>query len=196
MKMKVYHFEKRMAATGLPKDVGKCLSRLMLSGLLLSGFVGTAMAQRITLKESKSSMYSVLEKIRKQANVDLIGDLALLKNSKPINIQVKDKDIELVLREIAAGQDVDLIFRNNTILVRRKESLPNTSNTNQPNRQKRQMTEQRQMRVEGRVRDAAGKPLAGVSIKIMGSTRNGVLSGEMASFMSLSMNHWNCCFRW
>jgi len=180
----------------LPKDVGKCLSRLMLSGLLLSGFVGTAMAQRITLKESKSSMYSVLEKIRKQANVDLIGDLALLKNSKPINIQVKDKDIELVLREIAAGQDVDLIFRNNTILVRRKESLPNTSNTNQPNRQKRQMTEQRQMRVEGRVRDAAGKPLAGVSIKIMGSTRNGVLSGEMASFMSLSMNHWNCCFRW
>jgi len=194
--MKVYHFEKRMAATGLPKDVGKCLSRLMLSGLLLSGFVGTAMAQRITLKESKSSMYSVLEKIRKQANVDLIGDLALLKNSKPINIQVKDKDIELVLREIAAGQDVDLIFRNNTILVRRKESLPNTSNTNQPNRQKRQMTEQRQMRVEGRVRDAAGKPLAGVSIKIMGSTRNGVLSGEMASFMSLSMNHWNCCFRW
>ncbi|MGE8378095.1 MAG: SusC/RagA family TonB-linked outer membrane protein [Sphingobacterium sp.] len=182
MKMKVYHFEKRMAVTGLPKDVGKCLSRLMLSGLLLSGFVGTAVAQRITLKESKSSMYSVLEKIRKQANVDLIGDLALLKGSKPISIQVKDKDIEQVLREIAAGQDVDLIFRNNTILVRRKESLPNKTNNDQYGKHRHQATEQRQIRVEGRVRDAGGRPLAGVSIKILGGTRNGVLSGENGQF--------------
>ncbi|ULT22862.1 STN domain-containing protein [Sphingobacterium sp. E70] len=191
MKLKVYHFEKRMAATGLPKDVGKCLSRLMLSGLLLSGFFGTAVAQRITLKESQSSMYSVLEKIRKQANVDLIGDLALLKNSKPISIQVKDKDIEQVLREIAAGQDVDLIFRNNTILVRRKESLPNRTNNDQPSKHKHQAPEQRQIRVEGRVRDAGeslwpGSPLKFWEVRVMAFYLE-----KMASFMFLLMNRWN-----
>lgn len=182
MNLKVYHFEKRMAAIRLPKDVGKCLPRLILSGLLLSGFVGTAMAQRITLKENKSAMYSVLEKIRKQANVDLIGDLALLKNSKPINIEVKDKEIEQVLREIAAGQDVDLIFKNNTILVRRKEAPAGKVNSERSGGRLPKEVKQHQFRVEGRVQDDKGNPLLGVSIKVQGSSRNGVLSGENGRF--------------
>lgn len=188
MKMKVYPFEKRVAATHLPKDVGKCLSKLVLSGLLLSGFIGTAMAQRITLKEHNSSMYSILEKIRKQANADLIGDLALLKNSKPVSIQVKDKEIELVLREIAAGQDVDLVFRNNTILVRRKEPTPGKTNNERPAGRKTETTEQRQITVEGRVQDASGKPLSGVSIKVLRSPRNGVLSDANGKFYVVLLN--------
>ncbi|GHE35793.1 SusC/RagA family TonB-linked outer membrane protein [Sphingobacterium griseoflavum] len=182
MKWKFNHFGKRMADTFLPKDFSSCLSILALCGLLLSGFIGTVTAQRITLHEKKSSMYSILEKIRKQANVDLIGDLSLLENSKPINIQVEDIDIELVLREIATGQDVDLIFRNNTILVCRKKPLPNSANKNQLEPAKHQIKEQRQLRVEGRVSDVVGNPLVGVSIKIIGRARYDILSGENGQF--------------
>lgn len=182
MKLHVYPFEKKVAATDLPKDVGKYLSRLLLSGLFLSGAIGVATAQNITLKEHKSSMYQVLEKIRKQANADLIGDLALLKNSKPISIQADNKNIALVLKEISENQDVDLLFQNNTILVRSKQPASTRTVIDQRPRKATEGASEQRIRVRGRVQDSAGKPLAGVSITVVGSANNGVLSGENGLF--------------
>lgn len=182
MKLNVYHFEKKVAATDLPKDVGKYLSKLVLSGLLLSVTMGVSHAQNITLKEHKSSMYQVLEKIRKQANADLIGDLALLKNSKPISIQADNKNIVQVLKEISENQPVDLLFQNNTILVRRKQPAATGPVSDQRPRQGAESSVEQHIRVRGRVQDNTGKPLVGVSIKVVGSANNGVLSGENGVF--------------
>ena len=95
------------------------LSLLMLLISQLS--VGKALAQSITLHEKNSSLEAVLHKISEQAEADLIGDISLLRKSKPVQIEVSNKDIHTVLAMLESGQNVQLLYSNKTIVIKAKK---------------------------------------------------------------------------
>lgn len=104
--------------------------------LIFSLTVGVLLAQSVSLKETNATMATVLDKLSRQTQSDLVGDIALLKRTNPVSIDVQGKDIQVVLQELSKNQPINLIYRNNTIVVRPKQSsnhsnIPSSSSNNQ-----------------------------------------------------------------
>ncbi|TDQ75444.1 SusC/RagA family TonB-linked outer membrane protein [Sphingobacterium yanglingense] len=167
MKTNFYRYSLKNGWRELQKDIGRGTAMLMFSGVFMANVLGGALAQTITLKEQKASLHQVLEKIRKQANVDLIGDIALLRGTKPLTIDVKNTDLKTVLKEISLNQPVELSFQNNTIIVKEKASTQVKAMDNA--RSAQQMAIQQEYSLVGTVTDEKGKPLKGVTVKLLNS---------------------------
>ena len=167
MKTNFYRYNLKNGWRELQKDIGRGTAMLMFSGVFMANVLGGALAQTVTLKEQKASLHQVLEKIRKQANVDLIGDIALLRGTKPLTIDVKNTDLKTVLKEISLNQPVELSFQNNTIIVKEKASTQVKAIDNA--RSAQQMAIQQEYSLVGTVTDEKGKPLKGVTVKLLNS---------------------------
>lgn len=152
------------------------LSLLMLLISQLS--VGKALAQSITLHEKNSSLEAVLHKISEQAEADLIGDISLLRKSKPVQIEVSNKDIHAVLAMLESGQNVQLLYSNKTIVIKAKkagDSNAHISNFKAPEKLQ-------QHHLSGKVTNEKGEILAGVSIQDLSSKKMIGVSNKDGSF--------------
>lgn len=134
--------------------------------LIFSLTVGVLLAQSVSLKETNATMATVLDKLSRQTQSDLVGDIALLKRTNPVSIDVQGKDIQVVLQELSKNQPINLIYRNNTIVVRPKQSsthsnIPSSSSDNQET-----------YILRGQVNDEQGQPISGVNIQDMKSGRS------------------------
>ncbi len=167
MKTNFYRYNLKNGWRELQKDIGRGTAMLMFSGVFMANVLGGALAQTVTLKEQKASLHQVLEKIRKQANVDLIGDMALLRGAKPLTIDIKNGDLKAVLKEISLNQPVELSFQNNTIIVKEKAAPP--VKTTDYTRSNQQVVSQQEYSLVGTVTDENGKPLKGVTVKLLNS---------------------------
>jgi len=139
--------------------------------------VTLSFAQSITLNEKNGNLKEVLEKVRKQSNLDLIGDLKLLMNCGPVTIQVKDKKLSDVLTVLSRNQPVNIIVQNKTIIVQAKknENLSQFSNQN---------LNANQLTVVGIVQDQDGKAIVGATLK---SALSGRTLGSTQQFGSFSI---------
>src|SRR5690606_12739412 len=77
-------------------------------------------AQKITLKETNSSLEKVLKKISAQSNYDFLYNSAMLKDSKSVSIDIKDASIEEALTKSFDNQPLDFTISENTVIVKRK----------------------------------------------------------------------------
>lgn len=146
---------------------GSCVSKLRRYSMLffncfvLSFVSFSAFAQAVSLSESNAKMSVVLEKLRKQTQSDLVGELALLQRTTPVTIKVNNKDINEVLQELSKNQPIYFIFRNNTIIVQPKareragqRTIHATANQSQE-----------AYPLRGIITDEQGKGIAGVNIQ-------------------------------
>lgn len=182
MRLKLYQFERRWAWPAISKSMVKGIATLLLSSILIPKVSGYAFAQKVTIKETKRPIYEVLEKIRAQANADLLGDLALLKESRPVTIDANNRELRWVLQEISTTQNVEFLYQNNAILVmpKSRNSTPKTPTAVSIGRS--EPSEQQQITVRGTVVDEEGRPLEGVSIKVLHLKDKGTLSNTEGGF--------------
>lgn len=154
--------------------------KLMLTCLILMiSFCasGVLMAQKINLNEKNATIQTVLNKIKKQSKVDILGDMGLVKGAKKVNIQVSEKPLSDVLAQLSRGQDFDLILSNNTILIKNKNEariIAGQRNT--------AGVQQDTYRLRGKVTDAHGKPLAGVTVKVNTSNNWASFTSQQGTF--------------
>lgn len=127
-------------------------------------FNGVLLAQSISLNEKNATIQNVLNKIKNQGKLDVLGNMDLVKKAKPVTIQVNSKSIESVLAQLSRGQDFDLILSNKTILIKEKETEDQI--IGQANSAGIQ---QEQYQISGKVLDQNGEPLRGVSVKLINS---------------------------
>ena len=163
-------------------DFSKKRSAILISSLLLTNIVFGSSTQSITMKLQKKGLHYVLEEIRKQANVDLIGDMTLLSKANTVSLNVKDKPIAELLEELSKDQPTQLNFQHNTIVVKPKKNSNNSKALNNSEDSYIKYNSNQEYILVGKIVDDKGKPLKGVTVKLLNSSKGVSLSNADGSF--------------
>lgn len=125
-------------------------------------------AQRITLSKKKATLKSIFKEIRKQSNYDFIYTDELLQNAKTVDISVNQALLDEVLKKIFTGQPLSYTIEDRTIVLKEKPDVPVI----------RTKPAERAADIRGRVVDAQGKGIPGVTIRIKGETGGGTTNNN------------------
>lgn len=137
---------------------------LFITVILQAG--ATSYAQ-ITLNEKSSSLEQVIQKIRKQTGYDFFYSASILSNAKPITLKVNNVSVEEALRVTFANQPITYSIEQKTIILQNVDP---------------KILAARAIVVTGRVVDENGKPIAGASVKVKGSTVPAIQTGKDGDF--------------
>ncbi|MGO4290235.1 TonB-dependent receptor [Chitinophaga sp. RAB17] len=109
-------------------------------------------AQKVTLSSEQITLKEVFRQIRKQTGYNVLWDAEILKDAKPVAIQVTNATVEEVLRKSFAGQPFTYTIHQNTIVVTRNPEPTIVTVT-----------------IKGRVTDINNHPLPGVAVRLRDS---------------------------
>ncbi len=143
-------------------------------------------SQNVTLNETNSNLDKVFTEIRKQTGYDFLYNTRLLRNTVPVSVKAKNSSLEEVLTQIFKNQPLTYSITENTIILKRKDErfmeevskfsiMPlgrdmRTFSAGQAAGAVSSFAIQAQrVEVRGRVIDANGEPLIGVSVRVKGS---------------------------
>ena len=152
-------------------DKRKWIMRANLTTVLLISAIiqvsASSFAQKITLSERNAPLLKVFRQIRVQTGYDFMVTATTLKGTKDITIEVKNAELNEVLKKIFEGQPLKYFVNDQTIIVSEKE-LTNRKQVD------------KDIRVSGQVVDEKGKGMPGATIKVKGdeSTTPVVTSSE------------------
>jgi len=135
---------------------------ILFTFLLHVGAAG--FAQQISLNKSKASLHDVIKEIRKQSGYDFVITTPQLKAAKPVSIKVANKPLKEVLDECFADQPFTYLIEDKIITIINRPAAPAP-------------VQQIQL-IKGRVVDAKGKPLPGVSVTVLGTRRAAQTNAE------------------
>ncbi len=117
----------------------------------------TGYAQRITLSEQNSTLISVIAKIQKQSGYIFWYENSLMDQAKRVNIRVNNAGLEESLKQCLAGQSLTFVVVDQTVVIRAAEVA-------------NERTKPDPVRISGKVTDAAGAPLPGVTVRVKGTS--------------------------
>lgn len=147
----------------------KSLIVMKLTSLILIvsclGAYGSTEAQ-ITVHVNNGKVEQVLKNITKQTGIHFIYENGLLENQRT-NVDIKNESLEYSLKKVFDASDFNYVIHGGTVVIRKRTSPP--------------MKTIQELVFKGKVSDAGGTPLAGVSISEMGSN-NAVQTDEHGLF--------------
>ena len=125
------------------------LTTLLLIATILQASA-TSFAQKVTLSEKNTPIVQVFDKISNQTGFDFLFTKSTLQGAKSITINVKNAELQEVLRQVFKGQPFEFALGNGSVVVAKRESMSSISAL---------------QIITGKVTDADGKPLADASVK-------------------------------
>lgn len=159
-----------------PGCTPKILLVMKLTTLLLITAIlqvsAKSFAQRVTLSERNASIEKIFDKISSQTGFDFLFTDAVLIGIKPISIDVRNAQLEDVLKKVFDGQPLEYSIGDKSVVISKKREsflskLKETLNI--------------PIYVSGKITDTTGMPLPGATIKIK-STNTAVIAGKNGSF--------------
>lgn len=124
----------------------------------------TGFAQKISLSRSNAPLKTILKELRSQSGYNFVYTDNLLRMAKPVQINVNDADFEDVLKQIFNEQPLTYTIHKNTVTVREKTRFFFNKTVEDVTLQEQDIV------VTGKVTDAKGESLPGVSVKVKGTT--------------------------
>ncbi|TMI61529.1 MAG: SusC/RagA family TonB-linked outer membrane protein [Bacteroidetes bacterium] len=97
----------------------KLTTIIILSACLTASVNGYS--QKVTISEKNANLEKIFKQIKKQTGYVFFYDVSILDGAKPVTIQVKDVEIEQVLKEILHDQLLDYSIENKTIAIVKKD---------------------------------------------------------------------------
>lgn len=128
-------------------------------------------AQNISISLRNTTLEKVFQEIHRKTGYQFFYKDELLQQAKKFDINVKNASIEQVLELCFKDQPLNFTITEKTITIERKEEV-NVSNA---------LPLPVPIIVTGKVKDENGKPLAGVSVSIVGG-KGGVSTDEEGNF--------------
>lgn len=122
--------------------------------LLFSGFT-TMSAQRITLKESGTTMKEVVRKIEQQSGLSFVYNNIVLDNNKKVHIQTNDATLEQVMMKLLADTNLSYTVKDKNLIIFKKEEASQ---------------QQGKRTVSGVVLDKDNVPVIGATVMVEGTT--------------------------
>jgi TonB-dependent starch-binding outer membrane protein SusC len=135
----------------------------------------TGYSQTVSISGKNIPLKKVFDAVKNQAGYVFFYDANLIKNAKPVTIDVKNAPVERVLSETFKDQPFDWSIENKTITVIKKPVVEQPS-----------LILPQSIDVHGKVTDADGKPLPAVSVVVKGTSK-GVSTNTDGRF-SISAN--------
>ena len=141
-------------------------------------------SQNVTLNETNSNLDKVFTEIRKQTGYDFLYNTRLLKNTVPVTVKAKNSSLENVLEQVFKNQPLTYTITENTIILKRKDErsaeqfnqlalVSGSREMNALNSAKgvvsKYSIEQKRVDIRGKVIDATGEALIGVSVRVKGT---------------------------
>lgn len=131
------------------------LTFIFLTALSMQLSASTAFSQRISINQKNMPLEQVLKEIKRQTGYFFLYETDLIQqNSKPVNLNVRDAELETVLTMALKSQPFSYEIKENTILI-----VPKTTNTVLKN-----------MDVRGKVVDENGAPMPGATVRVKGGS--------------------------
>lgn len=112
-------------------------------------------AQKITLSEKNASLEQLFVKIKKQSGFNFLYSPKLIKNAKPVSLELTDVSLSAALEKCFEGQPLTYAINQNTVVVRKKE-------------EEAILTSAQLKQLKGTVVDIKGLPIPGVTVKVKG----------------------------
>jgi TonB-linked SusC/RagA family outer membrane protein len=135
--------------------------------ILIAGMLhvsASSIAQKINLSEKNAPLIKVFDKIRSQTGYDFLVSTSMLKDAKPVNINVRNAELQDVLTKIFNYQNLNFKITDKSVVVFKKEMPAGTSAANKA------YTTDMGISFRGQVVNAQTKEvLPGVSISVLGS---------------------------
>ncbi len=116
-------------------------------------------AQKISMSHSNAPLKKVLKELRSQSGYNFVYTDDLLRMASPVDISVNEAEFEDVLKEIFSEQPLTYSINKNTITVKEKGKIF----------LKNVIDDFKDIVVRGKITDAKGESLPGVSIKVKGT---------------------------
>lgn len=151
--------------------VMRLTSFLMLVGLLQVKAEGVAQ-QKVTLSQKDAPMEHIFKDIRRQTGYNFLYSNRALRQAAPVSIDVKDVSLKEALDESLKNQPLTYHIINKTVVIEVKSRVS-------------QAAVSAPIKISGRVTDANGEPLAGVSVQVK-HTQTGTITDNNGDF-SLSV---------
>ncbi len=141
-------------------------------------------SQNVTLNETNSNLDKVFTEIRKQTGYDFLYNTRLLRNTVPVTVRTKNTALEDVLAQVFKNQPLTYSITENTIILKRKDErfmeavsnfsiMPSERDANVIAGKTLGVSnftiKAQRVDVRGKVIDANGEALIGVSVRVKGS---------------------------
>lgn len=138
---------------------------IMLLTLVFLQVSAKGLSQTVSYSGKEVSLKKIFAVIEKQTKYVFFYDAAVIRDTKPVTIDVKNMPVEAVLNKCLTGQSLDFSIQNNTIVVTKSSAvvpkIPDEVSKNvQPPEDLR-----------GRVVNEKNEPLEGVSVNVKGTTK-------------------------
>ncbi|MCO4294214.1 TonB-dependent receptor [Solitalea sp. MAHUQ-68] len=136
------------------------LTVLLLTTTILQ-LSASSYGQNVTLHEQNVSLVDVFKEIRKQTGYDFFYNDRVLENTKNININLKEAPLTEALDACFTGQPITYSINNKIVIVKALERPSVVEIKSNP----------AEINAKGKVVDANGLPLPGVSITVKGASK-------------------------
>lgn len=153
----------------------KTITTLLFITILNTSFSqvkGQTISKSINLNVKELTLENVFKIIESQTNFSFFYDENEINTKEKISINVKNKNIDEILKLILKGKDMGYeIKKNHIVLYKKKVEVPKSANTKQQSSNK----------VKGTVVDEKGSPIIGVSVAVKWTTK-GVITDIDGNF--------------
>jgi len=114
-------------------------------------------AQKVDIKVNNASIKEVFYQLTEQTGRNFIADAHLVKQLKPINLNLKNASLNDVLMRCFGEQSIDILIKEeyNTVVIRERKR------TEAP-------IAVQQITISGKITNEQNEPLQGVSVKVKG----------------------------
>ncbi|MNG85584.1 TonB dependent receptor [compost metagenome] len=134
-----------------------------------------ASAQRLNFEFKNTTLDSAFSLIAAQTNYKFQYDSLVIKNTKPLNLIVKDDEITSILHKIFENQPVNYELKDNIVIVKSRD-LPRQQAARSSDTRSQVVT------ISGIVVDEKNNPISDVSVRIKANALFGTVSGKNGSF--------------
>ena len=155
--MKISAFNIGKPKPWLPK---KFLLVMKITALLLLVVImqvsASSFAQNINLSETNAPLKKLFKEIRKQSGYNFVYTEGMLKNAKPVNIELQSATIGKTLDQVFSNQPLTYIISSNTVVIKEKQLSDNVS-----------IILATPITISGTVTDEKGAPLPGATVTVL-----------------------------
>lgn len=137
---------------------------LMMVGILQ--LQAATYAQNITMSKKMAALPEIFSAIRQQSSYNVLYNSEMLKKARPVTINVKNASVKQVMDACLNGQPLSYDIIDNNIVIKEKDN-----NTNET-------VIAKDITITGKVTDARGIALPGVTVKVKGTIAATATNGD------------------
>lgn len=151
----------------------RCALLLVFATAFLLLVSHTSYAQRISISQDGITLQNVFKEIRKQAKYDFLYNEALLKNAKPVNINLTDATVSQVLDSALRNLPLNYTIQDQMVVITAKEEFIKLKAIT--------------FTVKGIIRNKKWEPLPRAAI-LLGGYKRGTVAGDDGRFELKDLN--------